>query len=491
MRKTKQFQSARAAVFIGAVLTVLAAAVIFALMHQYNGQELTEKERQTLAQELHFPAPSGEQQIGVTESILNNDPDHAVSVHYPAVGVPEVDAQILAKVEELQTVHREQLGQEQESNPDKLQSYLLVDYQSYLAGERTASVVLAMEQGFSTWANPQHTVAAMVFDLKDGRRLGLEDVFEGAYLDRLSEAVRAYFRASATYKDETDREEFLTGTAPDAANFQNFSLTQEGVRVYFDEYQIFSGSYGAPTAEVPYTALAGALRIRTEGPTLSVNTAPQAELTEPELPTIDPDRPMIALTFDDGPHPKVTPRILDLLKQYNARATFFVLGNRVDSYADVLQREYTEGHEIGNHSYNHPSLTKLNAQDVAYQVKETDERIAHLLPSAPVLLRPPYGAVNDAVKASVQKPFVLWSIDTLDWKSRNRDAVVREVVGKVKDGDIVLMHDLYSTTADACAVILPALAEEGYQFVTVSQLLAEREIVPAAGLVYARAAGTS
>ena len=119
---------------------------------------------------------------------------------------------------------------------------------------------------------------------------------------------------------------------------------------------------------------------------------------------IDKDRPMIALTFDDGPHPIVTPRILDLLKQYQARATFFVLGNRVDSYADVLQREYTEGHEIGNHSYNHPSLSKLRPEEIAYQVQETDERIAHLIPTSPVLLRPPYGSVNDTVKASIQKP---------------------------------------------------------------------------------------
>lgn len=100
---------------------------------------------------------------------------------------------------------------------------------------------------------------------------------------------------------------------------------------------------------------------------------------------------MVALTFDDGPHPIVTPRILNLLKQYNARATFFVLGNRVDSYADVLQREYTEGHEIGNHSYNHASLSKLDAQEIAFQVQETDERISHLLPTAPVLFGPLMG----------------------------------------------------------------------------------------------------
>ena len=121
-------------------------------------------------------------------------------------------------------------------------------------------------------------------------------------------------------------------------------------------------------------------------------------------------------------------------------------------------------------------------------MQETDERIAHLIPTSPVLLRPPYGSVNDTVKASIQKPFVLWSIDTQDWKNRSRDAIVKEVLDHVQDGDIILMHDLYATTADACEIILPALAKQGYQFVTVSELLAEREIIPAAGHVYARAA---
>ena len=488
MRRIEEFRSARAAVFIGAILTVLAAAAIFFLMHMGDQKELSAQERQALAQNVYFPTPSEKQQIGETESILNNDPDHAVSIHYPVFGIQTIDLQLLSIVEEIQKEHREQLGQERQAASNDVQSDLLVDYQSYLVGDRTASVVLTVQQRFATWDGPQARSTALVFDLVEGDLLEMEDIFQGNYLERLSEEVRSYFEASTSYSDGTDKDSFLAGTTPDAANFSNFALTTDAVQIYFEEGTLFSDRTGVPVAEIPYDRLTGVLRIRTDGPLLSVGAAPAVELTAPAPMAIDKDRPMIALTFDDGPHPIVTPRILDLLKQYQARATFFVLGNRVDSYADVLQREYTEGHEIGNHSYNHPSLSKLRPEEIAYQVQETDERIAHLIPTSPVLLRPPYGSVNDTVKASIQKPFVLWSIDTQDWKNRSRDAIVKEVLDHVQDGDIILMHDLYATTADACEIILPALAKQGYQFVTVSELLAEREIIPAAGHVYARAA---
>ena len=193
---------------------------------------------------------------------------------------------------------------------------------------------------------------------------------------------------------------------------------------------------------------------------------------------------MIALTFDDGPHAKVTPQILEILKQNQAKATFFVVGNRVDSYTDLIQREYMEGHEIGNHTYSHPLLTNLSADEVIYQTSQTDQRVAKLTSYTPKLLRPPYGAINTVMESNIQKPFVLWSIDTLDWKTQNKTKILNEVLGKVKDGDIILMHDLYPSTAEACAELIPTLKAQGFQFVTVSELLAQKRITPVAGHAY-------
>ena len=310
MRSTKELRSARAAIFIGAILTVLAAAAIFFVMHMGDNKNLSERERQALAQTLYFPNPSENQQIGETESIVNNDPDHAVSIHYPVFGIQAIDLQVLEVVEDLQKGHREQLGQEQQTTSTDVQSDLLVDYQSYMAGDRTASMVLTVKEQFSTWSNARDRTIAMVFDLLEGRQLGLGDIFQNDYLERLSEGVRKSFRESSGNLSATETEQFLAGTTPDMDNFQNFALTTDAVRIYFEQGQIFPEQDGAPMAEIPYEDLAGALRIRTEGPLLSVAAAPEVELTEPEPVAVDPDRPMVALTFDDGPHPIVTPRIL-------------------------------------------------------------------------------------------------------------------------------------------------------------------------------------
>ena len=142
---------------------------------------------------------------------------------------------------------------------------------------------------------------------------------------------------------------------------------------------------------------------------------PKGELTEPQTAIIDKQKPMVALTFDDGPHYTVTPRILDILQEHNARATFFVLGNRVDNFPNIIQREYSQGHEIGSHSFSHPQITTLTSDEIEYQFAETEHRIQQYVPYTTKLVRPPYGQITQSLKEVLQKTFVLWSIDTQDW----------------------------------------------------------------------------
>lgn len=189
----------------------------------------------------------------------------------------------------------------------------------------------------------------------------------------------------------------------------------------------------------------------------------------PQSRVIDPDKPMVALTFDDGPS-QYTKRILDCLEEYDARATFFVVGERVGEYSDVLKRTYEMGNEIGNHTYNHKVLTKIDNDAIASQLGKTNDAIEEVLGAAPALMRPPGGGYSDRVKAAVDFPLILWSIDTLDWKTQNADSTVKAVFNDVKDGDIILMHDLYKASASAAERIIPRLIEEGYQLVTVSEL---------------------
>ncbi|MGX7419509.1 polysaccharide deacetylase family protein [Carnobacterium gallinarum] len=179
---------------------------------------------------------------------------------------------------------------------------------------------------------------------------------------------------------------------------------------------------------------------------------------------------VIALTFDDGPNRMVTPRILDILKQNDVKATFFVLGNSVQLNPDILEREIKDGHEIGNHTFSHPVLTDISLEEAKQQVVSTNELIRSIADYQVKLLRPPYGTIDDKLMAVYQMPIIEWSVDTEDWKSRNADAVYNEVLQNSKSGAIVLMHDIHPTTADALNSIIQSLKKQGYQFVTVSEL---------------------
>lgn len=187
------------------------------------------------------------------------------------------------------------------------------------------------------------------------------------------------------------------------------------------------------------------------------------------LRKIDKNKKMVALTYDDGPS-IYTPRILKTLKENNSVATFFVVGNRVPTYSDTVKKAHDMGCEIGNHTYEHKSLPNLSETEVKRQISKTNKEVKKAIGEKPVIMRPTGGATNNNIKKWVGMPSIIWSIDTLDWKTRNADSTKRAVLDHVKDGDIVLMHDLYSATATASETIIPELVRRGYQLVTVSEL---------------------
>lgn len=184
---------------------------------------------------------------------------------------------------------------------------------------------------------------------------------------------------------------------------------------------------------------------------------------------IDKNKKMVALTYDDGPS-VYTSQILDVLEEQNAVATFFVVGNRVSRYSDTVKRAQSLGCEIGNHTYEHKNLTKLDTKEIASQITRTDEAVKKACGVTPVIARAPGGSLNAAVKASVGKPLIQWSLDTIDWKTRDTGKTQSAVLDHVKDGDIILMHDIHLPTVNAAERIVTTLLERGYQLVTVSEL---------------------
>ena len=202
-------------------------------------------------------------------------------------------------------------------------------------------------------------------------------------------------------------------------------------------------------------------------------TASGGEAVQPGEDVPEEEKPRIALTFDDGPGPR-TSELLAQLEKYNAHATFFMLGQKVPSYPDVIKKMKSIGCELGNHSYDHADLSKLDPAGIQSQMSRTNDGIRNITGSGATLMRPPYGAINSTVAANAGLPMILWNIDTLDWKTRNAQSTIDAVMSKVKDGDIILMHDIHTETVDAALKLIPKLQSEGYQLVTVSELAAAK-----------------
>lgn len=184
------------------------------------------------------------------------------------------------------------------------------------------------------------------------------------------------------------------------------------------------------------------------------------------------NRPVLALTFDDGPSEK-TPRLLDILETHGVRATFFVVGNMIGGREDILQKMQSKGHEVGGHSWNHANLSELSWDSVYSQLLRTKNSIEAATGATSCLMRPPYGASNGTVSsaaASLGLSVTFWNIDTLDWLYLDADKVYDVILSEAKNGRVVLCHDLYESTIDAIERVIPELLKQGYQLVTVSEL---------------------
>lgn len=198
---------------------------------------------------------------------------------------------------------------------------------------------------------------------------------------------------------------------------------------------------------------------------------------------IDKSKKMIALTFDDGPNYN-TSKVIDVLNKYDIKATFFVLGSRAINNKDILKKMADSGMEIGNHTYNHLLLTKYDENKIRSEIEDTSEVIYSATKKKPKLLRPSYGSVNNKIKKVANMPIIIWDIDTLDWKYHNSKRITSRVVNKVRDGDIILMHDIYSASLNALSNIIPILQDNGYEFVTIDELFYYKGISLENGKVY-------
>lgn len=203
---------------------------------------------------------------------------------------------------------------------------------------------------------------------------------------------------------------------------------------------------------------------------------------------INPNLPMIAITFDDGPG-AYTRELLDLFQQYGGKATFFLVGSRLNYYPDSVRQIALDGHELGNHSWSHKYLTSIRQNEMIGEISDTRTKLFEMTGVESTLVRPPYGSVNQSLKdvgKTMGVSFVNWSVDSLDWKLRNPEKICEEVLSHVKDGSIILCHDIHRETVIAMETLIPELQARGFQLVTVSQLIRASGTDPEPGALYYR-----
>lgn len=399
-----------------------------------------------------------------------------VRILYPETNLPALDAAISHWVNETVNEYQaECVGYQTNGDCGELTA----EYESYLTDNRWISIQITGIFDKPYLAHPIDIIGSFHGDLSTGQSIRLEDLLVPSGYSVLESMVATSAGVEIAFIDE----HFL----------DHWVLTSEGLEITLPRGAYLSMSEGTKVLVYPYSELEGILSFSGETMTeqkpspVPMDTPPSEVVSpQPQTQLIDPTRPMVALTFDDGPG-KHTSRLLDIFAAYDGKGTFFVIGNILENRSEVLNRMINKGHEIGGHSWDHRQLTKLNDSDLINQLTGTRAKIYELTGVDTTLLRPPYGSYNSQVKNICKDMGIVmvnWSLDTLDWKYKDADRLYHTILDEVQDGDIILCHDLHGSTVDAMERVIPELIARGYQLVTVSELLDQRGDVIEAGEVY-------
>lgn len=353
-----------------------------------------------------------------------------------------------------------------------------ISYQITHNNSATLSIIVNIKQDIHG-AHPVSLTHFWTFDKKSGEVISLSDLTEQS--EKAAEEIVAAARNNLkeTIKQRQQAELDLSETITQET-LSNFVITDGGNSLAWPigQASLLPSAYGEMTIKVPIAAVAKYLQNPTARKLANIPKPPEPKPEPKPAPAVPAPAPttgnkVIALTFDDGPGPH-TAHLLDILDQYGAKATFFLIGSKVSGQASIVRSIQARGHQLGNHSWSHPELPKLPVDQIAGEVDRTNEAIRQATGVTPAILRPPYGAVNGAVLEQLRlrgMSSILWSVDTRDWADRNSEIVCSRAVAGARPGAIILMHDIHQTSVGAVPCILSALKQQGYSFVTVQGLL--------------------
>ena len=390
----------------------------------------------------------------ITEKKSRQEGSHYIESFYPLR-----DGQINSIVKEMMDADSQTIKNDhkKDSKIDQLTFYYSEEKDTSLTDVKEVLVHRKDYQAKNRKISPAETrQIAWNYLGSDGNRFTLDKVFQDAEVAK--EVLLSEISSQLTFRqiDETAQTEVLNNMSASDLSQWNFRYENSHFSISLPrEIQ------GLTSIEVPLSSLYNQINPSyLKGTDLEAYQNYESKRHEK----------MVALTFDDGPDAKTTPQALDILKKYGVKATFFMLGQNVVSNPDIVKRVKNEGHQIGIHTWDHPVLTKLPMETVKKEIFDTQTAIYNVVGIKPTITRPPYGAINTTIQNAIDQSFIMWNVDSLDWKTRNTKAIMQEVA-KTQPGSIILMHDIHQTSIDAIPSVIQYLQNNGYTLVTVDELL--------------------
>lgn len=368
-----------------------------------------------------------------TKHFSKEDDKKYSSIFYPIFKYPTLNKAI------------EQVSKKEVSYRTKDKYIYLIDYQIINTPKGFISIKFHQFIFNQNHEKLVEQIQILNYDVNADKILSLHDVLRKDYMNIIN------LRILEDHKNYT------------LSDISDFSIHEEEIRIYFQHEK-------KKYITLPYQKYYSYIRLKHK----KIPSLYQKQQIKKITTNIDPNKPMIAFTFDDGPSKEYTKQIMDIFNKANGKATFFMLGTQVKKYPEVVSTIYQQGFEVASHTLNHKNLAFLNKKETYTEIMKTQDLIYQITGEDPLLLRPPYGSLPNIDVASLNLHIALWNIDTLDWKSKDPNLIQQNILNDVKDGSIILMHDIYKTSVQSIEKIVPILKQQGYQFVTMSDMIQYR-----------------
>ncbi len=410
-------------------------------------------------------------ELGVVRILKGEKEGIKYNLNFPYFQFNELDKVIY---DELQKEISSYISQKKETNVDV--AFMKSDYNTYgFNDNHGVSVDLRFLQ--KDKEEKKHFVKTFIFCY--GKLLTVKNIFKEDKIKNIVSAIKNEIRSNQKYFKAIKRNNIdLDKKLPnDIKTIEKFIIKEDSIEFLYNAGEILPEKFGIIGIEIDNSALKEVFS----------NAYFRINPKEGKIKGEDLEKskkPLIALTFDDGPLEATTNDILDTLEKYDVKSTFFVIGKNAEKHPEIIKREFSSGHEIANHTYSHPVLTHLGEKAIRSQIEKTNNIVKEIIGVTPKLVRAPTGSVNKLVKKTVNSPLIYWTVDTRDWQTKNAKQTIKNVLNQAVDGSIILMHDVQPSTVEAIKTIIPELQERGFSLVTVSDMFRLKNISLEKGVQY-------